>query len=187
MGPRQRTREEIIDLLGRAAEQAQRAEFFHAAAAHPGAVQGQEVHQAARDAAAMQLIELAGCAEGFIRGRGDLGTTLARLDDALETVFDLRNAHTHPETGAPPPAVTPGRLRAVIEQLRTSIGNLDPETLKIQPPDQEQALTRMAVGLMRIERDGLPDPAALRPARSALRGLLSRNPVRPTGEGNGFV
>jgi hypothetical protein len=132
MGPREPTREEIIDLLGRAAEQAQHAEFFHAAAAERDAVQGAEVHQAARDAAAMQLIELAGCAEGFIRGRGDLGTTLARLDDALETVFDLRNAHTHPETSPPPPPITPRRLPEVIEQLRTSIGNLDPETLWIQ-------------------------------------------------------
>src|SRR6516162_6486153 len=97
MGPRQRTRREIIELLARAAEQAEHAEAYHAAAADPGAVKGRAAQQAARDAAAMQLIELAGCAEGFTRNRGEPGTTLARFDDALQPVIQLRNEHTHPE------------------------------------------------------------------------------------------
>ena len=110
MGPRQRTRREIIELLARAAEQTEHAEAYHAAAADPGAVKGHAAQQAARDAAAMQLIELAGCAEGFTRNRGDPGTTLARFDDALRPVIELRNAHTHPETGAAVPSITPSGL-----------------------------------------------------------------------------
>src|SRR2546430_388089 len=104
MAPRQRTRQEIIDLLGRAEVQAQHAEAYHAAAADPGAVKGRAAHQAACVAAAMQLIELAGCAEGFTRERGEPGTTMARVDDALRPLFKTRTAHTHPEIGVAPPA-----------------------------------------------------------------------------------
>ena len=69
MGPQAPTRRQVIDWLGRAAEQAEHAEIYHAAAASPDALKGRVAHEAARDAAAMQLIELAGCAEGFTRGR----------------------------------------------------------------------------------------------------------------------
>src|SRR5271166_4960229 len=119
MGPRQRTRHEIIEFLGRAADEAQRAEAYHAAVADAVVLKGRPAHEAARDAAAMQLIELAGCAEGFPRGLGDPGTTLARLDDALRPVFKVRTAHTHPETGAPAPPLNPGRLADMIGQLKT--------------------------------------------------------------------
>jgi hypothetical protein len=162
MGPRGRTRQEIIELLARAAVQAQSAEAYHGAAADPRAVKGPAAQQAACDAAAMKLIELAGCAEGFIRGRGDPGTTLARFDDALEPVVQMRTAHTHPERGFTAPPVTPSRLAGMIKELRRSIGNLDEETLKIQPRDQVQALSGIFFGLDRIERDGLPNAAALR-------------------------
>src|SRR3984885_2563365 len=97
MAPRARTRQEILDLLGRAAEQAQHAEAYHAAAIDAGTLKGRLAHQAARDAAAMQLIELAGCAEGFRPGGGEPGTTLARFDEALKPIFEARTAHTHPE------------------------------------------------------------------------------------------
>jgi hypothetical protein len=111
----------------------------------------------------MQLIELAGCAEGFIRGRGDPGTTLARFDDALEPVVQMRTAHTHPERVLTPPPITPGRLDGMIKELKRSIGNLDEETMDIQSRDQVQALHSIFFGLERIERDGLPNAAALRP------------------------
>ena len=162
MGPRQRTRREIIELLARAAEQAEHAEAYHAAAADPGAVKGRAAQQAARYAAAMQLIELAGCAEGFTRNRGDPGTTLARFDDALRPVIELRNAHTHPETGSAVPPITPSGLRGIIADLKKALGNLDPETRKIEAWDQKQALNRLHFGLGRIERDGLPNAATLR-------------------------
>lgn len=96
MGPRQRTRQEIIDLLGRAAEEADHAEMYHQAAGDPRALKGRAADQAACDAAAMQLIELTGCAEKFTRNRGDPGTTLERFDDALGPLIDMRNQHTHP-------------------------------------------------------------------------------------------
>ena len=156
-------REKIIELLGRSSEEARHAEDYHAAAAAHRTPEGQAAHRAARDAAAMQLIELAGCAEGFVRNRGDPGTTLSRLDDALRPVYQMRDAHTHPETGIPAVTITPRVLREVIFDLRTAIGNLDDYTLKIQPPDQGQALNRISVGIIRIERDGFPDPAGLRP------------------------
>src|SRR5271170_339650 len=124
MGPREPSRDEIIEWLGRAGEQAQHAEAYHAAAADPAALEGRAAHQAACDAAAMQLIELAGCAEGFIRNRGDAGTTLVRLDNALRPLFELRDAHTHPEMVDAPP-ITPRRLGEVVVQLRTAIRNLD--------------------------------------------------------------
>jgi hypothetical protein len=162
MVPRAPTRQDIIDYLGRAAEEAQHAEAYHANAANPRALQGRAAHQAARDAAAMQLIELAGCAENFTRGRGDPGTTLARFDDALKPVFDLRTAHTHPENSATPPPLTPKRLHELIEHLRTAIGNLDAQTLRVEPPAEIQALNRTMVGLSRIEKDGVPDAGALR-------------------------
>jgi hypothetical protein len=57
----------------------------------------------------MQLIELAGRAEGFKRDRGDPGTTLARFDDALRPVIELRTEHTHPESFFVPP-----RLRRAV-------------------------------------------------------------------------
>jgi hypothetical protein len=41
MAPRDPTRQEIIDLLGRATVQAQRAEDYHEAAADPAALKGQ--------------------------------------------------------------------------------------------------------------------------------------------------
>jgi hypothetical protein len=120
MEPR-RTRQEIIDLLARAAVQAQSAEAYHAAAADPRAVKGPAAQQAACDAAAMQLIELAGCAEEFIRGRGDPGTTLARFDDALEPVVQMRTAHTHPERVFTPPAITPSRLDGMIRETAKTL------------------------------------------------------------------
>jgi hypothetical protein len=164
MAPKQPPdRDKIIELLGRSSEQAQHAEAYHAANAAHRTPDGPAAHQAARDAAAMQLIELAGCAEGFVRNRGDPGTTLARLDDALRPVFQMRDAHTHPETDISAPPITPRVLREMINDLRTAIGNLDDYTLKIQSPDQGQALNRITVGIIRIERDGLPDPAGLRP------------------------
>src|ERR1700722_16325155 len=87
MAPRMPTRQEILELLGSAAEQAKHAEDYHAAAADPAGLQGRAAHQAAREAGAMQLIELAGCAEGFKLGRGDPNTTLERLDHALRPFF----------------------------------------------------------------------------------------------------
>lgn len=93
MGPR--PRQDILELLARAVKQAEHAEAYHAAAADPGALRGQAAHQAARDAAAMQLIELAGCGEGFTRERGEPRSTLAGLDDALRPLFRTRTgAHT---------------------------------------------------------------------------------------------
>jgi hypothetical protein len=163
MGPRQRPRQQIVELLARAAVQAEHAEAYHAAAAaDPGAVKGEEARQAACDAAAMQLIELAGCGEAFVFGRGDPGTTLARFDDALEPVVQMRVAHTHPEKFFAPPPIMPARLKSMMDGLKEKLGNLDPETLKIQPPDQAQALTGLYLGLDHIERDGLPNAAALR-------------------------
>lgn len=159
----QRTRQEIIGLLGRAAVQAQHAEAYHDAAADPGALKGQSAQQAAADACAMQLIELAGCAEDFVRDRGDPGTTLARFDDALRPVIKTRIAHTHPETEFAPPAITSRRLGEMIDRLRVAIGNLDSETLKFEASDQVAALNRIYGGLTRIASDGLPNPAALRP------------------------
>jgi hypothetical protein len=155
--------EEIIELLGRSSEEARQAEAYHAANAAHRTPEGQAAHQAARDAAAMQLIELAGCAEGFGRNRGEPGTTLARLDDALRPVIQMRAAHTHPEIGSPAVTITPRVLREAISDLRNAIGNLDDYTLKTQPPDQGRVLTRLSVGIIRIERDGFPDPARLRP------------------------
>ena len=111
----------------------------------------------------MQLIELAGCAEDFTRDRGDPGTTLGRFDDALRPVFEVRTPHTHPEIRLTLPPLTPRRLSVMIEQLKTAIGNLDADTLRIQPRSEMQALNGIAVGLARIEKDGLPDPTALRP------------------------
>jgi hypothetical protein len=163
MASRERTRPEIIDLLGRAADQAQHAEAYHAVAADPGTLEGRAAHQAARDAAAMQWIELAGCAEGFTRERGEPGTTLARLDDALRALFKTRTMHTHPENGLVPPPVSPRNLGEMMDRLQTAIGNLDSETLKFEPRDQVQALNEIFVGLTRIEKDGLPNPDALRP------------------------
>jgi hypothetical protein len=164
MGPRQPTRRQIIDWLGAAAEQAEQAEIYHAAAANPQALDAGLARQAARDAAAMQLIELAGCAEGFTRDRGEPGTTLARLDDVLRTLFKTRVAHVHPEIGIAPPApLMPTNLSLMMGHLKAAVRNLDPETFKIQARDQQQALKSIYDGLTRIEKDGLPDPAALRP------------------------
>lgn len=163
MAPRTRTRPEILELLGRAAEQAKHAEDYHAAAASPAALQGRAAHQAARDAAAMQLIELAGHAEGFTVGRGDPNTTLARLDHALRPIFEMRTRHAHPENGIVPPPITPQRLSGMIQQLKTSISNLDDETVRMLPPGQVQILRGVAGALNQIEKDRLPDPAALRP------------------------
>ena len=163
MAPRSRTRQEIIELLGRAAVQAQDAEDYHAAVGGPGRLEGRAAREAACDAAAMQLIELAGCAEGFGHDRGEPGTTLARLDDALRPVFELRNMHTHPEIYLVPPAVTPRRLDEIIKELKSALRNLDSETLKVLAPADMRALNRIADGLGRFEKDGLPDLAALRP------------------------
>ena len=163
MVSRERPRPEIIDLLGRAADQAQHAEAYHAAAADPATLEGRAAHQAACDAAAMQWIELAGCAEGFTRERGEPGTTLSRLDDTLRALFKTRTMHTHPETGNVPPPVSPRILGEMMDRLQTAIGNLDSETLKFEPRDQVQALSEIFVGLTRIVKDGLPNPDALRP------------------------
>ena len=163
MGPRNHTRRDITEWLRGAAEKAQQAEaYHHAAAVNPGAIEGPAAHQAARDAAAMQLIELAGCAEKFTRDRGDPGTTLARFDAALAPVIELRNAHTHPEAGNPVPSLSPRRLSGILAELKTAVANLDPETLRLQAPAELQALTAIGVGLARIEKDGVPNPAALR-------------------------
>lgn len=162
MVPRDYTRLEILEVLGRAAEQAQHAEAYHAAAADPGLIQGQAAQQAARDAAAMQLIELAGCAEGFTL-YGDAGTTLGRLDDVLARLHKMRTSLTHPEFGLPPPPVSPRFLGNVITQLRTAIDNLDDLSLSRMPPDQAAVLQKMDAGLRRIELDGLPNADALRP------------------------
>jgi hypothetical protein len=163
MGPRQRPRHEIIELLGRAAEEAKRAEMYHQAARDPAALKGRERDQAACDAAAMQLIELAGCAEDFTRDRGESGTTLARFDDALRPLFEMRNPHTHPEVGCAAPPMRPQWLRGMLRELKTAIGNLDSETLRLEARDELEALSAIGIGLARIERDGLPNPAALRP------------------------
>jgi hypothetical protein len=164
MGPREPTRQQIIGWLGAAAEQAEHAEIYHAAAANPHALDERLASQAARDAAAMQLIELAGCAEGFTRERGEPGTTLARLDDALRPLIKTRIAHVHPESGVTPPApVTSVNLTIMMGRLKAAIHNLDSETLKIEPGSQLNALEAIYAGLIRIEKDGLPDPAALRP------------------------
>jgi len=161
MVPRDRTRPEILEMLGRAAEQAQHAEAYHAAAADPGLVQGQAAQQAARDAAAMQLIELAGCAEDFTI-YGDPGTTLGRLDAVLSRLHDTRNQLTHPETGSPPPTVSPRYLGNILTQLKTAVANVDGQSRSRMPPDQLEALHSIDGGLARIEMDGLPNAEALR-------------------------
>jgi hypothetical protein len=163
MGPRQRTRQEIIDLLGRAAGEAKRAEMYHEAARDPAALKGREADQAACDAAIMQLIELAGCAEDFTRGRGEPGTTLARFDDALRPVFEMRNPHTHPEVGCSVPPMRPRWLRDLMGDLKTAYANLDRETWRLQAHDEREALGTIGIGLARIEKDGVPNAAALRP------------------------
>jgi hypothetical protein len=162
MAARGRTHQEIIDLLGRAAAEAKLAESYHAAAADSRALKGPAAQQVVGDAAAMQLIELAGCAEEFTPGRGDPGTTLARFDDALEPLIKLRTEHAHPEMFPVPQAVTPRLLKGIIDKLKTAIGNLDSETRKTEAPDQVRALNGIVVGLVRIEKDGLPDAAKLR-------------------------
>jgi hypothetical protein len=162
MVPRDRTRQEISELLGRAAEQAQHAEAYHAAAASPGLVQGQAAQQAARDAAAMQLIELAGCTEDFTL-YGDPGTTLGRLDAVLSRLRDTRTKLTHPEFGQPPPPVSPGFLGNIITQLKTASATVDDQSRSRMPFDQAAALHNIDQGLRRIEMDGLPNAAALRP------------------------
>jgi hypothetical protein len=55
-----------------------------------------------------------------------------------------------------------GAVSSGARQLKTSIANLDAETLRIQPRDQLQALTGIAASLARIEKDGFADTAALR-------------------------
>jgi hypothetical protein len=162
MGPWERTRLEILELLDRAAEQAEHAEHCHAAAAGRATLEGRP-QQAALDAAAMQLIELAGCGEEFKRGRGEPGTTLGRLDDALRPIYEMRTAHTHPESAKTPPPVTPRRLGDIMEKLEKAVANLDRESLKVLPASQTQELIRMGAGLVRIKKDGLPDPEKLRP------------------------
>jgi hypothetical protein len=163
MAPQSRTRQEILELLGRAAVQAQQAEAYHAAVGGPGRVEGQAARQAACEAAAMPLIELAGCAEGFGHDRGEPGTTLARLSAALRPVLELRNVHTHPEIHLVPPAVTPRALRGHIEELKSALRNLDSETMGVLAPADMVILNRLRRGLGQIEKDGFPDPAALRP------------------------
>jgi hypothetical protein len=162
MAPQSRTRQEITELLARAAAQAQHAEAYHGAVGGPGRVEGRAARQAACDAAAMQLIELAGCAEGFGHDRGEPGTTLARLAAALRPILEQRNVHTHPEIHLVPQAVTPRALGGHIEQLKSALGNLDSETLGLLAPADMRVLNRIDRGLAQIEKDGLPDPAALR-------------------------
>jgi hypothetical protein len=77
-------------------------------------------------------------------------------------VIETRIAHTHPERGALPPPVAPRRLSVMINQLKTSIENLDSDTLRIQPPKEHQALKDIYVGLVQITNDRLPNAAALR-------------------------
>lgn len=162
MARRDHTKQEIIDLLGRAADQAQHAEVYHDAATDASTVRGPAAHHAACDAAAMQLIELVGCAERF-EVYGDPGTTLGRLDKVLADMGKLRTKHTHPEYNEAIPPVTPRLLGNMIVELKNAIGNLDRDTLRRLPPDQETELRALGTGLLRIEMDGLPDPSALRP------------------------
>jgi hypothetical protein len=162
MARRDHTRQKLFDLLGRAAEQAQHAELYHDAAADPAvAMHGPPAQQAARDAAAMQLIELVGCAERF-EVYGEANTTLGRLDNVLSRLRDLRTQHTHPEFNRAPPPVTPQVLGNMILQLKKAIGNVDSESWERMPSDQGAALRHLGAGLLRIEMDGLPDPGALR-------------------------
>ena len=163
MAPRMPTRQESLDLLGRAAEQAKHAEDYHATAAAAAVLQGRAAHQAACDAAAMQLIELAGCAEGFKLGRGDPNTTLERLEHRLRPFFELRMRYTHPEKNIPPPSIAPQRLSGMIHDMKTAIENLDPDTQRILPPGEMQILRSFAAALIRIEKDRMADPVALRP------------------------
>jgi hypothetical protein len=111
----------------------------------------------------MQLIELAGCAEDFGQDRGEAGTTLARLDDALRPVFRLRNQHTHPETYLEPPAVTPQALKRRMGELKSAMENLESETLGLLAANDMRVLNQIARGIGQLEKDGLPDPASLRP------------------------
>jgi hypothetical protein len=162
MAPQSRARQEIIKLLGRAAVEAQHAEDYHAAVNGPGRLQGKAARGAACDAAAMQLIELAGCAEDFGHDRGEAGTTLAQLDKAPRPVFHLRHMHTHPEMYLPQ-AVTPQALRQHIKQLNSAMQNLDSGTERLLAPNDIRVLKKIAGGLRQIEKDGLPDPGRLRP------------------------
>jgi len=77
-------------------------------------------------------------------------------------VIQLRNEHTHPERFSAPQPITPSSLGGLARDLREALGNLDPETLKIEARDQRQALNRLHLGLDRIERDGLANAVALR-------------------------
>jgi hypothetical protein len=163
MASQNRTRQEIVELLGRAAVQAQHAEEYHAAVGGPGRVEGKAARQAACDAAAMQLIELAGYADGFGHDRGEPGTTLARFDDALRPVIVLRHMHTHPEMHMVPPAVTPRGLGELVRHLKSALRNLDSETLRVLAPKDMQILNGLARGLGQIEKDGMANAAALRP------------------------
>lgn len=162
MGPG-RTRQEIAALLGRAAGHAQHAEAYHLAAAEPLALKGQSAHQAARDATAMQVIELGGCADGFGRERGEARTTMARLEEALEPVIEMRVAHTHPDRVLVPPVITPAQFGSMMRQVREAIGNLDSDTARMQSPGEVKVLNSIYSGLVQIGKDGLPNPAALRP------------------------
>jgi hypothetical protein len=91
------------------------------------------------------------------------GTTLARFDDALRPIIELRTMHTHPEAGSSVPPVTPSLLSRRIKELKTAWENLDSDTLKIQPRDQLEALREIREGIRQIDRDGLADVTALRP------------------------
>lgn len=57
----------------------------------------------------------------------------------------------------------PQWLKDMIGELKTAIANLDGETLRLQARDELEALSAIGIGLARIEKDGLPSRAALRP------------------------
>src|SRR5262245_14055181 len=140
MGPR-RTPQEVVTLLGRAVGHAQQAEAYHEAAAERGALKGQAARQAARDATAMQVSELGSCADGFGRERGEPRTTMARLEEAVRPVIDLRVAHVHPDRVMVPPPIAPVQFGGMVERLTRAVGNLDNETERMQSPSEVKVLS----------------------------------------------
>jgi hypothetical protein len=110
----------------------------------------------------MQVIELAGCADGFGRERGEPRTTMARLEEALRPVIDLRVAHVHPDRVMVPPPIAPVQFGGMVERLTRAVGNLDNETGRMQSPSEVKVLNAIKSGLAQIVKDGLVNEAALR-------------------------
>ena len=171
--PRPGSREDIIEWLRRAADHAQHAEIYHEAAADPRSIEGLSARQAANDAAVMQLVELAGPLEGnYTVGHGDPGTTLARFDETLRPLLELRTAHVHPESGATCPPMTPRSLATMTERLTSALGNLDADSLRVLRPAEFEALQGLQARLVQLQKDGMPDAAALRPRDLHYAGYL---------------